>query len=382
VGLCGKSESAARAASRSFSEAAGGAQGPGAREARREAASPGPQALQRSRRKAAPGRRALCLLDAARLLEERRQLFAQGRQALERERERKAGLALGDVGEHGLAERVLVGLEVEQIVGDLERGAGVAAEGAQRQRKLHPRARRQRASLAAEGEERAGLEPAHGQGVVDGEVGAAAQRELPRLAGDELAQGPDQRLDGARHPRAHREIERRGEQPVAGQHRHAVSIGDARGGEPAAGEAVVDDVVVQQRRRVHQLRRTGQRHPAARPAPRAGGPCRQESEHRSHPLAAGTDQLRRRRAQVVGAGARGRAQDPLQPGDSLGERDAGKELRRGRARIGAACRILQIEKASASQWVHCVELLLESSKVFESTSGRRGACQRERTALW
>src|SRR3981081_453892 len=107
---------------------AAGVHRPGAREARREAARPGPQALQRSRRKAAPGRRALCLLDAARLLEERGPLLAQGRQALQRERERKAGLALGDVGEHGLAERVLVGLEVEQIVRDLERGAGVAAE--------------------------------------------------------------------------------------------------------------------------------------------------------------------------------------------------------------------------------------------------------------
>ena len=84
-------------------------------------------------------------------------------------------------------------------------------------------------------------------------------------------------------------LERLAEQEIADQHARLVAPEHARG-EPAAPHvALVDDVVVQQRRGVHEFDRGGELDMAV--AGIAGEPRQRQRQHRPQPLAAGSDQV-------------------------------------------------------------------------------------------
>ena len=84
-------------------------------------------------------------------------------------------------------------------------------------------------------------------------------------------------------------LERLAEQKIADQHAGFVAPEHA-GGEPAAPQlALVDDVVVQQRRRVHEFDRGSELDMTV--AAIAGEPRQRQREDRPEPLAAGTDKV-------------------------------------------------------------------------------------------
>ena len=123
-------------------------------------------------------------------------------------------------------------------------------------------------------------------------------------------------------------LERLAEQEIADQHARLVAPQHARG-EPAAPHlAFVDHVVVQQRRRVHELDRGGELDVAV--AGIAGEPRHRQGQHRPQPLAARIDQVVGDLGdhRHLGAGARqDHGVDALHVGASRG-RPAGRSMAR------------------------------------------------------
>ena len=154
-----------------------------------------------------------------------------------------------------------------------------------------------------------------GEIFVLGGGGVLGGGELHHLAFGDDGGGRRQDLERAQRADLDHHLERLAEQEVADQHAGLVAPQHA-GGELAAPHlALVDDVVVQQRRGVHEFDRGGELDVAV--AAIAGEPRHRQRQHRPQPLAAGRDQvvrhLRDHRHFRSGAGQDGRV-DPLHVG--------------------------------------------------------------------
>ena len=115
----------------------------------------------------------------------------------------------------------------------------------------------------------------------------------------------DERMSSARsRADLDHHLERLAEQEIADQHARLVAPQHARGELPAPHLALVDHVVVQQRRGVHELDRGRELDVAV--AGIAGELRHRQRQHRAQPLAAGIDQVVRdlRDHRHVGPGAR------------------------------------------------------------------------------
>ena len=148
------------------------------------------------------------------------------------------------------------------------------------------------AELAGRGEERGGLRVDHLEiGVLAG-LGIVGGGELHHLALGERGGGVRQDAEDAERAVGDRDLERPAEQEVADQHARLVAPHRVRRRRAAAERAVVDHVVVQQRRGMDELDAGREVDVAlARVAAEPGGA---ESEHRPQPLAAGGDDVRRK----------------------------------------------------------------------------------------
>mmetsp|Transcript_10047 Transcript_10047/g.25014 ORF Transcript_10047/g.25014 Transcript_10047/m.25014 type:complete len:368 (+) Transcript_10047:451-1554(+) len=167
----------------------------------------------------------------------------------------RRGEAQGHVLQPGLAQRVGGLGEVEQVVDDLEGEAEVVAEllGGDDHVAVERVVAQQGGRLARVGHERGGLAVRLGQVVLKREALLLARLELHELA-------LHQRLEGlghlAHHLRAPQLGERhRGarEEEVAREHRRLVGVLLVHGEAAAAGVGRVQDVVVNERRRVDDL---------------------------------------------------------------------------------------------------------------------------------
>ena len=201
------------------------------------------------------------------------------------------GHALSEVASDLLAQVVLLPDEVEHVVGDLERQPHVRAERPERGDVPGVRVGQQGGALAAGRVQRRGLEldPLEilglaGHALRRGHLGqlAVAEREHRlRDHGDDLGLGQH----GGQGVRL-------GEQVVADDESHVVVPDGVHGGHVPPDVGAVDDVVVDQGRRVHELERLGQVHDHPRPGSR---PETRRQEHQRGPqeLAGRAEQVRR-----------------------------------------------------------------------------------------
>ena len=211
---------------------------------------------------------------------------AGGRIARQQPDEREGDLALAQVAAHGLSERLGVAGEVEQVVHQLKRDAEVEPVLAQRLPLVRCRRAQAAANLGASGKQVRRLAPDDVEVLVLGDVDVAVLGELVQLAFNhpqrDVAQQPNQveRVfgEGQRH--------RLDVEEVAQQDRDVVApLRVGRQTSPSHFR-IVDDVVVDERRRVDELDHGRMENRAlAGVAAQPGG----HQQHRgAHALAAGT----------------------------------------------------------------------------------------------
>ena len=202
---------------------------------------------------------------------------------------RQGDLALAKIVARVLAKPGRRAAVVEQVVDELEGHAQPVAEGPQRPDLLARSAGDQAAHLGGRREEGGGL-AADDLFVARG-VGREIARggELENLALGDHGGGVGKHAQHRERSGLDHELERTGEEIVAHQHARLVVPEDVRGGAPAPLGALVDDVVVEERRGVDEFHRGGELDMVlARIAvePRPG-----EGEHRPQALAAGLDEM-------------------------------------------------------------------------------------------
>ena len=212
-------------------------------------------------------------------------LRVRGLRALEHRDERQCPFAFAQVGADRLAEAVLIGHEVERVVGDLKRDADVEPVARQRLERLGGDAAEEAADTAARGDERRRLLRDDPDVVRLGRDPAALAVELEDLR---LGHGDGRAGEGFHDPAIvvpDEELEGLGVEMVADEDRRVVSPARVGRRPSAPQRRLIDDVVVDERRRVEQLDHGRQPH---RPlAPRAREPRRQEEQDRAQTLAAG-----------------------------------------------------------------------------------------------
>ena len=193
---------------------------------------------------------------------------------------------------------------VERVVDELERDAEIHAERAAGGLLGLGPAGDHRADLAGGGEQLRGLGADHGEIFVLGGRGVLGGGELHHLALGDHRGGRGQDLERAQRADLDHHLEGLAEQEIADQHARLVAPQHARRELAAAHVALVDHVVVQQRRGVHELDRGRELDVAV--AGIAGQHRHGEGEHRPQPLAAGIDQVvgHLRDHRHLGAGAR------------------------------------------------------------------------------
>ncbi len=203
-------------------------------------------------------------------------------------------------------------------------------EGAQRIGELaEPVGRGQRPEPARRLEQRRGLQLAAPQVALDGHVRGVGVLALQQLAFGERRAGLRERAQLLGVVVARELGERTREQQVAGRDRHLAPGDRGDGRMAAAQQGAVDQVVVDERRGVHELDRDGRAHEPLlalgcrrRPAGRLGG---EHDEQRAQALAAGEDRgvgvRGQRRAGLRGHLARGGA--PCAPSARAGSRRRG-----------------------------------------------------------
>ena len=200
--------------------------------------------------------------------------------------------ALDEVVAGGLAQLLVGGGHVEQVVDDLERHAEAAPEGGEGV-DLGP------GQLGDDAADATGRGQQRGRLAVDGgEVGllGAAQVEgaldLEDLALAQLGDGGGEQ-PGDLGAERRRDLRRLGQQVVAGEDRLEVAPAGVHAVDRAPGRGVVHDVVVVERAEVHQLHRHRAEHDLRRGGAHhvVGGGRRGDGEGGPHPLAAGEDQV-------------------------------------------------------------------------------------------
>ena len=211
------------------------------------------------------------------------------RSAAERQHYRQRDLALAKIVAGVLAELGRLAAVIEGVIHELkgdteihpERAAGVLLV-------FGPRGER-RTHLAGGGEELCGLGANDGEVVVLGSGGVLGGAELHHLAfGDDRGGGGENFKRSERGDFDHH-LERLAEQEIADQYARLVAPQHARRELAAPHLALVDDVVVQQGCRVHELHRRRELDVAV---PRIMGELRhRHGQHRPQPLAAGADQM-------------------------------------------------------------------------------------------
>ena len=148
--------------------------------------------------------------------------------------------------------------------------------------------------------------------------------QLQRLAVDHAANRGQQIAERADDAGRRRQLERANEQEVAAEHRRRVAPQDARRRHAAPHAPVVEDVVVQQRRGVHQLGRLrelghrGARRQATRPRRPRRAPTRTTSSGRTR-LPPAPSRWRAARAGQAGATVGERRQPVLHVGDDVAD---------------------------------------------------------------
>ena len=188
--------------------------------------------------------------------------------------ERQRDLAFAQVAADRLAHRPRVAGEVEEIVHELERHAEVEAVLAQRLLAFVRDLAQHPADLAAAAEEVGGLAADDVEVLVLGDVGVAVLRQLVQLAFDHVQRDVAQHAHEVQRVVRQRQRHRLDVQVIAEQNRDVVAPARMHGQTPAPQIRVVDDVVVDQRRRVDELDDGGVEHraiarcspPAARPS--------------------------------------------------------------------------------------------------------------------
>ena len=205
------------------------------------------------------------------------------------EHHRQRDLALAKIVADALAEHRRLARIVERVVDELKSKPEIAAIGAQRCRlRFRPR-RDHRADLRRRGEQRRGLGVDHRQIVVLGGLGVLGGDQLHHLAlGDDRRRI---RQDAQRAERADidHHLEGLAEQEIADQHARLVAPQQPRRGLAPAKVALVDHVVMQQRRRMHELDAGREPHMAVAVIVAQLG--RRQREHRAQALAARIDQM-------------------------------------------------------------------------------------------
>jgi hypothetical protein len=161
-----------------------------------------------------------------------------------------------------------------------------------------------RPDLAGGGEQLGRLAADHREIFVLGRLGVLGDRELQHLAFGDHGGGRRQNVERAQRADLDHHLEGLAEQEVADQHARLVAPEHAGGELAAAHVALVDDVVMQQRRGVHEF--DGGRELDVAVAPVAAEIGHRERQHRPQPLAARGDQVvgDLRDHRHVGAGAR------------------------------------------------------------------------------
>ena len=149
--------------------------------------------------------------------------------------------------------------------------------------------RERRPDFAGGGEQFGGLGADHRDIFVLGGRRVLRGRELHDFALGDHGGGRRQNLQRLQAADLDHHLERLAEQEIADQHARLVAPQHARG-EPAAPQlALVDHVVMQQRRGVHEFDGGGELDMAV--AGVAGEPRQRQREHRPQPLAAGIDEV-------------------------------------------------------------------------------------------
>src|SRR5499426_7113 len=199
--------------------------------------------------------------------------------------ERQGPLPLAQVGADRLAEPVLIGDEVERVVRDLKRDADVHPVLREGIDPLGREPAQEPPDATARRDERRGLLGDDSQIIRLGDDPAPLELQLEDLGLRHRDRGPRERLHHGAVVVPHEHRERLRVQMIADQHRRVVTPLRVRRWPPAAERSLVDDVVVDEGRRVEHLDHAGQPH-----APRALVACQacgQEEEHRPQALAAG-----------------------------------------------------------------------------------------------
>ncbi len=203
-----------------------------------------------------------------------------GREPVDEVEEREGQFAAGQIGAEGLADAGFVAEEIHEVVVNLIRDAEMAAEAAGRLDVVGIEAREARAEEAGNPEELGGLQVDDALVIGTADVGRTAAQRLDDLAGADPPRGI--RDGGADFVgrKLGREMERVGEQRVPEQHGRGGTVFARRGPAAAPHVGLVHDIVVDQRREVHELDDRGDADEVgrdhARPAPTAeedqGGP--------------------------------------------------------------------------------------------------------------
>ena len=216
---------------------------------------------------------------------------AQARLRLERANERQRELALGQVAQQRLARRARIARVVEHVVDELERDAEVGAVVAEGDRGLGAGAGDRRARAGGPREERGRLVADDAEVDLFARVEDHPAAQLHDLAVDEAPQRGEQIGQHRPGRRRRRALERMGQEQVAGQDADGVAPDAPRRRAAAPLLAVVDHVVVKERREVHEL--GDDREIARRSRRRAEARRREEHRERTNALAAGLEQVRR-----------------------------------------------------------------------------------------
>ena len=228
----------------------------------------------------------------------------------------QGALALAQVGAGGLAGLVGLGLDVDEVVGELEGDAEALAELAHDVDRRVVAAGEHRAVAGRGGDEHAGLVGEHPEVVVD-RVGAGRARPVVAdLARAQPHEGLGLDLDGLR-PEVGDDVGGRAEEQVTDEDGGGVAVGGVRAGRPAAHVGLVHDVVVVERGQVGELDPGGRRDDAVVDAVAQLG--RQQREQRPEPLAARGGEVRVRLGQEGVLGVDPLRDERVDGGEPLGE---------------------------------------------------------------
>ena len=209
--------------------------------------------------------------------------------AAERQHHRQRDLAFAEIVADVLAELCRLAAVVEHVVDELESDPEVHAEAGRRRFFRFRTLAEHRADFAGGGEQFGGLAADDREVFVLGGGGVLRRRELHDLAFRDRGGSRRQDVERAQRADFDHHAKRLPEQEVADQNAGLVAPHHARGQLAAAQFALVDHVVVQQGRGVHEFHRS--RELDVTLAGIAGEVGHRQRQHRTQPLAAGRDQV-------------------------------------------------------------------------------------------